>query len=148
MRMTRKNYLVNPRLQLTLILGANVMALASAALIATLLFYAQFHLNLWASALSALPGQPAAAVIADQEKEIVRMCILIGVLQFLLFNLTAILVSHRIAGPLYRLERHLEDVGAGKPPVDVKFRKGDLFQHLATACNKVMARMRDTPGKS
>ena len=37
MRMIRKNYLVNPRLQLTLILGANIMALASAALIGTLM---------------------------------------------------------------------------------------------------------------
>ena len=55
----------------------------------------------------------------------------------------AIFLSHRIAGPLYRLERHLLEVAKGKEPKDSNFRKGDYYQPLAEACNKVMARMRD-----
>ena len=35
-----------------------------------------------------------------------------------------------------------------KAPVDVKFRKGDLFQSLAVACNKLMARLRDAVPKA
>jgi nitrogen fixation/metabolism regulation signal transduction histidine kinase len=64
-----------------------------------------------------------------------------------LFNLIAVIFSHRIAGPLYRLQRHLKAVAAGAEPGDVKFRRGDLYQELAEACNELMARMRGSATK-
>jgi methyl-accepting chemotaxis protein len=143
MKLARKNYIVNPSLQLQLILGANVLALISAALIATLMFYAQMHMESYATGLNLAPGNPFLEQIARREEEFTRMCMLIGAAQFIIFNLTAIFLSHRIAGPLYRLERHLQDIGAGKEPAPVKFRKGDLYQPLADACNKVIEQLRD-----
>jgi methyl-accepting chemotaxis protein len=147
MRLTRKSYFVNPRLQLQLILGANILALISVALISTLMFYSESQVHSYGAALNLSPNHPFMAHVAQQEAYFARMCLVIGVIQFLLFNLTAIFLSHRIAGPLYRLERHMEDVAAGKEPSDVKFRKGDMYLHLADACNKVMARMRETTAK-
>jgi methyl-accepting chemotaxis protein len=142
MQLTRKKYFVNPRLQFQLILAANILALISAALIATLMFYGQARFENYATTLNLTPGHRYLEYIAQREAEFTRMCVLVGIVQFVLFNATAIFVSHRIAGPLYRLERHLLDVGAGKDPTDVSFRKGDLYQQLADACNKVMARLR------
>jgi methyl-accepting chemotaxis protein len=142
MQKIRKTYFVNPRLQLQLVLGANVLAFVSTAMIATLMFQMQLHLENCAAVLSLSAAAPAVAELARQEANILRMCLIVGTIQFVVFNLTAILMSHRIAGPLHRLGRHLEQVGAGEAPVDVKFRKGDLFQSLAEACNKVMARLR------
>ena len=147
MRLTRKNYFVNPRLQLQLILGANVLALISALLIATLNFYVQSHLQSYGSTLNLPPGNPVTDLVAQREAQFDRLCLVIGILQFVLFNATAIFLSHRIAGPLYRLQRHLEEVAEGKEPKDVKFRKGDYYQQLAEACNKLMARMRDSSMK-
>jgi hypothetical protein len=147
MRVLRKNYFVNPRLQLPLILGANVLALISVALIVTLNAYTQAHLQNYMFALNLPPDHPFSEVLAQREADYARMCLLIGIVQFALFNGTAIFLAHRIAGPLYRLERHLQEVGEGKEPTDVKFRKGDLYQHLAEACNKVMARLRASPVK-
>jgi methyl-accepting chemotaxis protein len=143
MRLIRKRYFVNSRLQVTLILGANILALISAALIVTLTLYTQSHMQNYATVLNLSPGHPAVAYVAQREADFDRLCLLIGVVQFVLFNAMAIVLSHRIAGPLYRLERHLEEVGTGKEPVDVKFRKGDLYQPLAEACNTVLARLRD-----
>jgi methyl-accepting chemotaxis protein len=142
MRMLRKSYFVNPRLQLSLILGANVLALISVCLIVTLNAYTQAHLQNYMFALNLPPNHPFSAVLAEREADYARMCLWIGIIQFVLFNGTAIFVAHRIAGPLYRLERHLNEVGDGKEPSDVKFRKGDLYRQLAEACNKVMARLR------
>ena len=144
MRLIRKTYFVNPRLQLQLILAANVLALISVALITTLMFYTQLHLENYKAVLNLPANHPFLVSVAEGEKDFFRMCLLIGFIQFALFNATAIFVSHRIAGPLFRLERHLGEVGEGKEPKDVQFRKGDLYQHLAEACNKVMARLRES----
>jgi methyl-accepting chemotaxis protein len=147
MRPIRKSYFVNPRLQLPLILGANVLALISALMIATLYFYMQSQLQQYGSTLDLPAGHPVSEFLAQRQADFARICVLIGIIQVALFNVTAVLLSHRIAGPLYRLQRHLEDVGAGKEPADVKFRNGDFYQHLAEACNKVMARLRESPMK-
>jgi methyl-accepting chemotaxis protein len=147
MRLFRKTYFVNPRLQLPLILGANVLALISALLIATLSFYTQSHLQSYGSTLGLPPGHPFTEFLAQRQAEFDRLCLAVGIAQFAIFNATAIFLSHRIAGPLYRLQRHLEEIAAGKAPTDVKFRKGDFYQQLAEACNKLMARLRESPLK-
>ena len=147
MRLIRKNYFVNPRLQLQLILGANVLALISAALLVTLNSYTQAHLQNYAFLLNLPPDHPISELLAERAADYTRICFLIGIIQFVLFNAAAIFLSHRIAGPLYRLERHLAAVGEGKEPNDVKFRKGDLYQPLAEACNRVMARLRESSTK-
>ena len=148
MRIVRKQYFVNPRLQLPLILSANVLALISVSLILTLNAYTQAHLQNYIFELNLPPGHRFSEVLAQREADYARMCLWIGIAQFVIFNLTAIFLAHRIAGPLHRLERHLRDVGDGGKPTDVSFRKGDLYQQLAVACNKVMARLRATAAKS
>ncbi len=106
MRMTRKTYFVNPRLQFQLILGANLLALISVALIATLNAYSQSHLQSYAFALNLAPEHPFSGFLLQQEADFARLCLLIAIVQFVIFNATAIFLSHRIAGPLYRLQRH------------------------------------------
>ncbi len=147
MRVFRKNYFVNPRLQVPLILGANVLALVSIALIVTLYTLMQAQLQGRMVALGLPLGQPLPDLLARFEAEYLRICVVIGSIQFILFNATAIFLAHRIAGPLYRLERHLTAVGEGKEPGDVSFRKGDLYQRLAEAGNRVMARLRQAQAK-
>jgi hypothetical protein len=144
MRQFRKKYLVNPRLQWQIILGANVLALISVAMLGTLMFYMQSHLGSFTTLLALRQDHPFLAQIAATEAKFFRLCIIVGIVQFVLFNGTALFVSHRIAGPLYRLERHLDDVGGGGDPKDVRFRNGDFYQRLAEACNRVMARMRES----
>lgn len=51
---------------------------------------------------------------------------------FLLFCMYSL---HRIAGPLYRLERHMVEVMEGKPPAPLSFREGDRFQDLCLTYN-------------
>jgi len=146
MRVARKKYFVNPRLQWQLVLGANVLALISVALISSLMLYTQSQLANYAAMLQLnLPANhPFLTQIAERERDFFKLFLLVGIVQFVLFNVTAVFLSHRIAGPLYRLERHLEEVAAGNEPKDVRFRKGDLYQELAETCNKVMARLRQS----
>lgn len=54
-----------------------------------------------------------------------------------------IFFSHKIAGPLYKLQKHLKLVRDGENPGDLSFRKGDYFQEIATDINATFAHLED-----
>ena len=47
------------------------------------------------------------------------------------------IMTHRIAGPMYRFEKYVNEVGSGVFYSDVKIRKKDQFQNMAGALNKM-----------
>jgi len=53
-----------------------------------------------------------------------------------------IILSHRIAGPWYRMEVILREIAEGSLISDVQLRKGDELQSLAEAVNKVTSNLR------
>src|SRR6266566_3971003 len=77
MRTLRKTYFVNPRLQWQLILGANVLALISVAMITTLMFYTESKVHTYGAALNLAPNHPFLAFVAQQEAYFARMCLAI-----------------------------------------------------------------------
>lgn len=46
--------------------------------------------------------------------------------------------SHKIAGPLYRIEQTLKEVGRGRLDFKIKFRKGDELRELETSINDMI----------
>jgi prepilin-type N-terminal cleavage/methylation domain-containing protein len=50
----------------------------------------------------------------------------------------AILFSNRLAGPLYRLRRHMDGVASGKRAAPVHFRKDDYYSELNGTYNKLI----------
>ncbi|MDD4203395.1 MAG: methyl-accepting chemotaxis protein [Candidatus Omnitrophica bacterium] len=52
--------------------------------------------------------------------------------------IAGIVLSHRIAGPIYRLKQDLEAVKQGKYSLRIQLRKKDEFQDLAKAINTVI----------
>ncbi len=53
-----------------------------------------------------------------------------------------VLVTHRIAGPVYRLERYLEGIARGEYEGPCKVRKGDELQELCDKLNRAVDRLR------
>jgi hypothetical protein len=64
------------------------------------------------------------------------------VLVFLMpvFIVDTIKVSHRFAGPIFALRRALREVGEGKPPRKLKFRRKDFWHDLAADYNALLER--------
>ena len=54
-------------------------------------------------------------------------------------------LSNRIAGPLLRLERHMQEVAEGKADSELKFRKKDYGADIADAFNKVVEKRVNNP---
>ncbi len=74
---------------------------------------------------------PHEMLTPDRVKEVEKQVLfLLGILQLLFLFITFLLsmfVSHKIAGPLYRLRKSLEEVAKGNLDQRISFRKTDHF---------------------
>ena len=79
--------------------------------------------------------------------------LLLSILPPLLVNDLAIMVlviivgiftTHRIAGPIYRMESDIERTLSGEQGVRVRLRTGDAFPDLAEKVNQLIERIDDT----
>jgi hypothetical protein len=67
-------------------------------------------------------------------------CAVIGILAVV----SGVLFSHRIAGPIYRLNQQMEKDAKLREVNLVSFRKGDFFPELAGSYNVLSRAMRST----
>ncbi len=56
----------------------------------------------------------------------------------------ALYLSHKIAGPIYRIERYLSDMATGKLMTHITLRKGDEFGGVAAKINVLTDSLRQT----
>lgn len=56
----------------------------------------------------------------------------------------SVLFSHRIAGPIYRLEKNIELIGSGDLTVNTRFRKTDQLFALADEINSMVRSLNHT----
>ncbi len=66
-----------------------------------------------------------------------RNGILLSILIFLTFYLE-IRFLHRIVGPLYRIEKVINEISEGKEVEKIKLRKKDFFKQFAETVNKLI----------
>jgi nitrogen fixation/metabolism regulation signal transduction histidine kinase len=59
--------------------------------------------------------------------------------------LFALFYSHRIAGPVYRLKKAMEEVSQGNMDIQVKIRKNDEFHDLAENFNAMLKNVKEKP---
>ncbi len=64
-----------------------------------------------------------------------------GVLLPLTFGI-GVIVTHRFAGPVHRLQEHLEQTLRGARPADCRLREGDELQELCALVNQVTESLR------
>ncbi len=61
-------------------------------------------------------------------------------------GIVGIMVTHRIAGPIFKMKRLLGNVGEGKLTLREKLRKGDELQHFFDAFEKMVTSLRARQG--
>jgi methyl-accepting chemotaxis protein len=54
----------------------------------------------------------------------------------------SLFISHKVAGPIYRLKKYLAEIAAGNVDVDLKFRKRDELHDLSASVNVVIHELR------
>ena len=92
--------------------------------------------------------------IEEQQKELVRsqssmLNVLVGslTLMVLLIGLLGIVITHKIAGPIYKMKMLLKQVGEGKLVFEGRLRKGDELQDFFEAFATMTEKLRDRQRK-
>lgn len=89
---------------------------------------------------------PELYSILESQKSSSQCIALFAILESsLVFLLVGALLSHRIAGPLYRIQRGLEEIVEGKVPRKIIFRKHDFFIGFDQLFNRAIQRLEQGP---
>ncbi|MFH1415573.1 MAG: HAMP domain-containing protein [Elusimicrobiota bacterium] len=75
---------------------------------------------------------------------VIKYLVITGVLSIIVTSLMLFLYSHRLAGPLYHLEKHIESMIEGNYAEKISFRRKDEFKRLADNINKLQETLKDS----
>ncbi len=74
---------------------------------------------------------------------IIRTVITGGILGIILACISMLFYSHRLAGPVYRIEQHIKEMMLGNFDNKLVFRKKDEFKQLADMINKLQEKIKE-----
>jgi len=63
--------------------------------------------------------------------------LIVGSVIGIISSIVVLLMTHRLAGPMYSFQKYAEKVGSGELFPDLKIRRKDQFQNLVNAFNKM-----------
>ncbi len=139
----RRNYLVNRSLQPRYMAMVAVLILIMSVLMGWIVYS-----TMWYTLSEMLEGDPMLYVkFRAMNMALLGRFLTVILLGSALAVLLMMFISHRIAGPLFRLERTIKEMGGGKIPVKVNLRKKDEFKQLAEVVNSVIRRMEEKAEK-
>ncbi|MBU6374701.1 MAG: hypothetical protein KGQ59_01780 [Bdellovibrionales bacterium] len=137
MKHKRRNFLINPRFQFrfAFVMCSWVIGLSLAfPLVLTEAFNVITDLRI------SDPRGPEVEQVLRAQKDMMRALLAFEVGFVLVIFVLAVFLSHRIAGPLYKLNMYLREAArTGKLKPHLQFRSGDHFQELAESYNAMVA---------
>lgn len=135
----RKNYFIKKEFQLKFILKFCLLLFLACLLICALVYFL--------SAKTVTTSfENMHFVVKSTADFILPLLLMSGLISVILTSLACIgvvlFISHRIAGPLYHLEKTMEEAGDGNLTVEARLRKTDEVEALATSLNNMIKKMR------
>jgi sensor histidine kinase YesM len=135
-----RNYLLNPEFQFRL-LGYFV----GLFFLTTVSLYSASYLFFWRLNQKALnvgipPGHVFFKFISNQKHDLDLVFIILTLVNLLLLLGTGIIVSHRIAGPFYKLKKYLKEIGPDSETF--RLRDKDFFRDIEAVVNSLKDRIK------
>ncbi len=128
----RRRILIEPPFQMKLALVGSVIV-ATEVLIACVIMMSVAMTSIWI---------PAGDHIVVFYKFVMVIALVLAGITILNIYLT-VWLSHRIAGPIYRLKQSMQQAGSGDLSVLIKFRENDELQDLKNEFNNMISSIRD-----
>lgn len=137
MRNNRKIILINKPFQLRVVGYFIGLALINITIFYACIYY--FFWNLRHTGLTAgLKPNHVFFLFVDEQSYIMTMifvAVAVFTVSFLL--IIGLLISHKIAGPLYHLKKHIDECEEKGELSPIRFRKGDFFLEVQDAFNRL-----------
>ena len=132
----RRRLLINPQFQFRFI---GYMAMSG--LLMLLLFFLANKYFFWkftekGLAMGMPPNHMFFKFLEEQRDAMIHIYLVIALAVFTVNVIYGLYVSNRIAGPIFRIQRHIEEWFSGKKETPLVFRKNDNFHELADMINR------------
>ncbi|MDD5503953.1 MAG: hypothetical protein PHV77_01395 [Candidatus Omnitrophica bacterium] len=135
---TRKIKFINTPVQNKTLLLVFASAVIPMAVVVMCLYYLIFNMLAWQMGI---PEMVAYNLIPVVRKVNIILLVSLPVVLIVIW-FVALELSHRIAGPIYRLEKELDSMISGKSQGPIKLRPRDELKALADKINKLVGRAR------
>lgn len=132
----RKVFLINPRLQYSFLGFSLLMSLISIAVFYLATLYLFWNFEQTGYSVGIPEGHIFFRFIADQRSLMNTILLIAAPIITLVTCYIGIKLSHRVAGPIYRMTKHLEELNEKGESKEVKFRENDYFLELQDEFNK------------
>ena len=132
MRKQRKirNYLIETGIQLDLTWKLLIIVILSFVVSGTIVLW-----STWAE----IEGYVPYALITDIKWRLLRRSLLLSIPIILFFSVACIVVTHRIAGPIHKVEKYLDKIKRDGTLEALRLREGDGLKSLAQKLNEVFS---------
>lgn len=137
MKLQRRQYISHKKFQFRL-----VGTLLIVVLIATLVTTVINHYFLLSSIVDFTMEYSRGPTGMELLMASVRPLAIILPVVFVVLAIMVVFISHRIAGPLYRLKQYMEKIENGDYSVTLKFRQNDAIHDVAESFNRMVAGIR------
>ena len=137
----RRNYIIDPRVQLKIVCFLASIALIAAAIICYVAYAKLLQLGVLFNYGSVAPAAMPAAFQSIANSLMYRLIAIVCVM-VLTFSLAGVILTHRIAGPIWKLQSELRKFLAGEEVKPIRFRSSDEFQELPRLINALLEKYR------
>ena len=135
----RKIYIVDKKFQFKFVIMLLFFILVTVFTVSFTTFYV-----IWQNVINEFFFVPEASKkLGDIYIRTSELLILPMIVLSAIAGIAGILISHRIAGPVYRMKKVSEEIAKGNLCVNVKFRKSDELHDLADSMNAMIAGVRN-----
>ncbi|KPK38297.1 MAG: hypothetical protein AMJ78_10245 [Omnitrophica WOR_2 bacterium SM23_29] len=131
----RKKFIGTP-LQRNLLIVIFTSAVVPAVIVGVCLYHLIFNTLAWYIGRRAIISYNLTPVL----QKIILVVLISMPIALLIIWIIALELSHRIAGPLFRIEKELDARIAGETRGPIKLRKKDEFKLLADKINKLISK--------
>jgi signal transduction histidine kinase len=138
----RKIILINPRFQLAFMAYMVITAMVMIGIFYGANIYFINEFREMGQSIGLASDHVFFEFLDEQNSKLTLFFAVSAAVAFVMLCLASLFMSHRVAGPLYRLSGYMQDICEEKDVDEVKFRKRDFFPELAEGMNSVMRRYR------
>ncbi len=131
-----KKFLINSDFQVQFIASLLLISILSMSIIYMANDYFFHSYMAKGQALHLPPDHPFFLMIHEQKRFMTRVFVAVAASISGVAIIWGLFYSHKIAGPLYRLQRYFTEAAAGSTPLNkIYFRDDDFFQEVPASIN-------------
>ena len=142
-RITVTRYVVPHRTFFRFILTLGMVTFALATVVGVALWWQQHHFGASLANMGLVDNPALQRVLERQRQLVVTIGIVCTVSMAVCMVVVAAFLLHKVLGPIYRMERHLESVVAEGTVTPIRLRRTDRLHHLAALINQALSRVQD-----